>query len=238
MDKHPFRPTPLVLATLLPLLPLALGAAGCGVPPDDEGDPAEESETAEAALTAAAVVPDPGTVFITSVDSIGGSGCPQGTANATLSADRQTMNVIFSKYAATMGPGIPLTKNRLNCTIILGVHVPQGFTFTVSKIDNRGFVNIPSGVTARVTSNFRMQGVPDEVDRKTEIRGPAKRDFTITNTFNASNLVWSGCGDETNAIVETSLLLSGSRTQQSTISIDRLSKNFAQLYRMTWKRCK
>jgi hypothetical protein len=136
-----------------------------------------------------------------------------------------------------MGPGIPITSNRLACTIILAVHVPQGFTFTVSKVDNRGFVNIPSGVTGRVTSGFRMQGVSGDTTHRTEIKGPAKREFLVSNSFDVSNLVWSKCGLETTGIVETSILLSGSRAQKSTISIDSLSKSFSQRYRMTWKRC-
>jgi hypothetical protein len=231
-----------LLAALLPLLPM-VGFAGCGVPPEDEADgvdqvdPPDESEEDVVKITAAATAPDPGTVFIRSVTSIGGSGCPQGTASASLSADQQSLNVSFSKFSASMGPGIPLTKARVACSIALDINVPQGFTFAISKVTNRGFVNIPSGVSAKVTSEFHMQGNPEEVAKSTTFTGAAKKEFLVTNSFNIQSINFSKCGIQRNAIVDTNLQLSGSRTKESTISIDGLNKAFTQLYRMTWRRC-
>jgi hypothetical protein len=231
-----------LLAALLPLL-LIIGSAGCGVPPEDEGDgvdqvnPPDESEEDVAKISAAATAPDPGTVFIKSVRAIGGSGCPQGTASASLSADQQSLNVSFSKFSASMGPGISLTKARVFCSIALGINVPQGFTFAISKVTNRGFVNIPGGVSAKITSEFHMQGNADEAAKTTTITGAAKKEFLISNTFDIGTINFSQCGVIRDAIVDTKLQLSGSRSKESTISIDRLDKSFTQLYRMVWRRC-
>jgi hypothetical protein len=243
MDK-PARSAshPWLLAALLPLLPI-VGAAGCGVPPEDEADgvdqvnPPDESEEDVAKITEAATAPDPGTVFIRSVKSIGGSGCPQGTASASLSADQQSLNVSFSKFSASMGPGIPLTSARVVCSIDLDINVPHGFVFAISKVTNRGFVNIPSGVSAKITSEFHMQGNAEEAAKSTTITGAAKKEFLVSNTFNIGSVNFSKCGVPRDAIVDTKLQLSGSRSKESTVSIDGLSKSFTQLYRMVWKRC-
>ena len=193
----------------------------------------------EPLILEAPVAPDPGTVHIKSVETIGGSGCPQGTATARVSPDGLSMITEFFSFLAARGPNIPLSRSRLQCTLILRISVPQGYTFTLTQIDNRGFVNIPSGVTARQQSSYRMQGNSDTAEpNRTEFKGPATRSYLVANKYDREDLVWSDCGLETNLIVDTSLLLTGSQTSMSLISLDALNQSFTQRYRMRWKTCR
>lgn len=229
------------LATVLPLLAFFPTAAACGEPPPpDEGDDLPEpTESAPIALEMAeAVAGAPDNFHIKSVNATGGSGCPQGSVSTSLSADGTSLSLVFAKYVATMGPGIPLPQSRRNCNINMTVAVPQGFSFTITQIDNRGSVDIPSGVTASQRSTYRMQGIPGEgTPQLTQFKGPAKRNFVASNKIDIPKLVFSACGQETNVNVATSIRLQGSRTKKSTIAIDSLDQNFAQLYHFGFKKC-
>jgi hypothetical protein len=231
---------------VLPVLAFNL-AIGCGeLPPDTseegvdvnevEGIP-EPTETAPLVIVDA-VQPDPNTVHITSINASGGSGCPQGSVDATIPPDGLSMSVRFSKFVAERGPNIPPAKSRLNCTLNFGIHVPQGFTVTITQVDNRGSVNIPSGMNAKQESRYRIQGESGEaVPKVTRFKGPAKRNFVASNVFQDGELIFSKCGLETNVNVGTSVVLSGTTTKKGTIAIDGLGQSFTQLYHFGWKLC-
>jgi hypothetical protein len=178
------------------------------------------------------------TIQIKSVNATGGSGCPQGTVSATLSGDGLSLVLLFDRFVASMGPGISITESRRSCTINLTVSVPQGFSFAITQIDNRGSIDLPAGVTARQRSTYRLQGVPGEgTPQVTPFEGPARRNFIASNKIDIQELVFSACGKETNVNVETSISLQGSRAQMSTIAIDSLKQDFTQLYHFATKRC-
>src|SRR5262245_26853485 len=76
----------------------------------------------------AAADPDPSQIHITDIQ-YNGSGCPPDSAVIDLAPDGQAFTVIYSQYAAEIGPGLPLSASRRNCQLNLMIHVPQGFTY-------------------------------------------------------------------------------------------------------------
>src|SRR5262245_50167374 len=90
--------------------------------------------------------PNPAEVYLQSI-SYGGTGCPQGSVANTFSADRKAFTLIFDKFVASSGPGVPITETRKNCQLNINIHVPQGFTYAVHTFDYRGYVQLPAGVT-------------------------------------------------------------------------------------------
>jgi hypothetical protein len=224
------------------LMPVFVVVTACGEPPPPLDDNLEGAEVG--ALTrvklAGEVKPDPNTVHVKAVNMIGGTGCPQGTVRSAIAADGQWVAVRFDQYVASMGPGIPLTRSRMQCTLNLAISVPQGFTFTVTQIDSRGFVNIPRGVTATRQSNYRFQGnagTANPPPGRTTFTGPTDRDFVQSDVFDLSTLVFSACGSDSNLNVDTSLRLSGSRNKESFIALDSLEGTFVQRFHLAWRRC-
>jgi Domain of unknown function (DUF4360) len=225
---------PRSLTTVLLSLCSIVAGAACGEPPED----ADGVAAFEAPLEVTEVRPDPNTVHIKGVNASGGTGCPQGTVAAIVSADGLSLTLLFDRYVAEMGPQIPLTRSRVQCTVNLGISVPHGHTFTITQIDSRGFVDLPAGVTASQQSSYRMQGLLGDASvRRTELTGPARRTFVASNVFELPTLVFSKCGLETNLNVDTSLLLTGSRTQDSMVALDSLDQSFVQRFHLAWRRC-
>jgi hypothetical protein len=74
-----------------------------------------------------AVGPDQSQVYIQSDPTYGGSGCPQGSANVTLSSDKKSFTVIMDQFTAAAGPNYPMPyKDRKNCQINVDMHIPEG----------------------------------------------------------------------------------------------------------------
>jgi hypothetical protein len=111
-------------------------------------------------LAAAGPVPrsdglDPTQVYIESVD-YNGSGCHSGTGDTvvSLSDDRQTMTVLYSNYAASSGPGIPITQMRENCLLNVKVHTPQNYRFSISQTTFHGYENMGSQCTGYIQASY------------------------------------------------------------------------------------
>ena len=67
--------------------------------------------------------------------SYGGSGCPQGTASTALSPDAKSLSILFDEYIVEAGGRGGRRTARKACNVAIPVHVPQGFSVSIFKID-------------------------------------------------------------------------------------------------------
>lgn len=93
----------------------------------------------------------------------GGTGCPQGTVSAQLSADKTLITLIFDTYIASIGPGIAVTEQRKNCQLNVDIQYPGGFQYSVLSADYRGYAAIDKGVTGVLKSTYYFSGQTDQV---------------------------------------------------------------------------
>src|SRR3954452_2643507 len=103
-------------------------------------------------------VPPPTDRIVIDVVTVNGSGCPAGTAAIAVSPDNTAFTVTYSAYTALIGVGAAATDWRKNCQLNIVVHVPQGFTYAISKVDYRGFASIQGGANAIERANYYFQG--------------------------------------------------------------------------------
>jgi hypothetical protein len=104
--------------------------------------------------------PDPDNLYIEAL-SYAGSGCPQHSIAQSISSDRSSFTLIFDKYVASLGPGIPITENRKNCRLNLKIHSPGGWTFDIISVDTRGYVQLNEGVHALTDVDFYPNLIAD-----------------------------------------------------------------------------
>jgi len=157
------------------------------------GDPILGVTIAAPAATTSAAGPDPTEVYINSI-SYGGTGCPQGTVGSFISADRQTFTLIFDSYVASIGPGVPVTSNRLNCQLNIDLQYPSGFQYSVLGTQFRGYAGLDAGVTGVQSALYYFSGSSTQVTTSTTFKGPTSGDYEISDNIPFTSTIFSPCG--------------------------------------------
>jgi hypothetical protein len=166
----------------------------------------------------------------------GGNGCPAGTASAVLSPDAKALSLIFDQFIVEAG-GSSRSLDRKSCNIAIPVHVPQGFSVSVVNVDYRGYVNLPSQASARLTAEYFLAGsVGPRFDKM--FIGRTDTDYQFTNQLDINAQVWSPCGADTILRVNAAMLVKTNRyNDQATATVDSADFKTGILYQLQWKRC-
>jgi len=167
----------------------------------------------------------------------GGSGCPQGTASAALSPDKKTLSILFDRYQVEAGRSTGRVVDRKSCNVAIPVHVPQGYSISLFQVDYRGFNSLPKGGKSRLNVNYFFAGQHGPVYSK-EFAGEQNANYFLTNNVNATALVWSPCGAETNLRINSDLMVqTNSYGQQSMSTVDSADIRSGLTYHIQWRRC-
>jgi hypothetical protein len=175
--------------------------------------------------------PDPIQPFVHTV-TFGGSGCPQGAVASSFSNDRRMFTLIFDRYVANSGPGVPATDARKNCQIRINVsHADVTGPFCVA-LSSRGFVQLPADVTAESGAVHHFPSPDPTGQDPQEIRnivgegaesftGPIAKDYLREDSL---DLLWSAGYPESPLAVRaaTELRLEGLLDQRAQITLDSI----------------
>lgn len=171
----------------------------------------------------------------------GGTGCPQGTVGTTLSPDNKVLSVIFDAFMAQAGKGAGVSIDRKTCSLAVPIHVPQGLSVSVLKVDYRGYTFVPSGAMARFTVEYFLKSFNSTSTGPKGSRtfmGPVDRDYLVSNELLLSAQVWSACGQDVNLRINTSMLAkTNSRNQDVLATVDSADIAAGIVYQLQWKRC-
>jgi hypothetical protein len=183
--------------------------------------------------------PDPSDVYVESI-SYGGSGCPQGTVGQSISDDRTVFTLIYDQFVASRGPGVPLSESFKECDIHLNLHVPQGWQFSITGVDYRGYVQLPHGMTAHTSSLYFFENaVLDVAHTQANFVGPVTRDYLTHASIGIESLVWSACNEVEPLVIKHNVRLhSGkSETGEGQITTDSIDGKVTHVFGIQWKRC-
>jgi hypothetical protein len=183
--------------------------------------------------------PDPREVYVRNI-SANGSGCPLGSVGTDISPDAKAFTLTFSDYAAEMGPGIPLSESRKNCQLTVSMNIPSGWSYTLLKVDYRGFASLDPGVVSQQRSTYYFQGASGRTSSGTlytNMYGPTSRDFLISDDIEIRDLVWSPCGVTRSLNINTELRVSGPRGQRGYVTQDSIDGELTHTYLIQWRRC-
>lgn len=193
-------------------------------------------------LTAMALITLTGAVSYADGPSLGnpgyaGSGCPSGTASVTLSPDYTALSILFDNYIVESGGNTGRTMDRKSCNISVPVHVPQGYSVSLIKIDYRGFAAIPQGGRGLFRAEYFWAGIrgPDFIINRQE---PYNGNFILQDELEATAVVWSRCGQSIILRANTSTEIYTNRYHdQAMLTIDSADISTGLLYHLQWKRC-
>jgi hypothetical protein len=171
------------------------------------------------------------------VPSYGGTGCPVGSASVTLAPDRHSLSILFDQFLAEAGGSTGKSLDRKSCNIAVPVHVPQGFSISLFKIDYRGYVNVPVGGEGRFNVEYFFAGARGPAFQKTW-NGPEDREYLLTNTLAAGAVVWSPCGQAVNLRVNSAMLAkSNSAFEDALATVDSVDIKAGMIYSIQWRSC-
>jgi len=193
------------------------------------------SATATASTTA--VGPNPTEVYINSI-AYGGTGCPQGTVGSFISADRTTFTLIFDSYVASIGPGIAITNNRLNCQINLDLEYPSGFQYSILNTEFRGYAGLDKGVTGVQQATYYFSGSSAQASTSTTFVGPVDGDYEITDAIPFTSTIWSPCGAALPLNINSQVRLSSTvSTATGLLTDDSIDGNVQFVVGVQWQQC-
>jgi hypothetical protein len=166
----------------------------------------------------------------------GGTGCPDGSASVTLSPDEKSLSIIFDEYYVEAGGETNKSLARKSCNIAIPVHVPQGLSVSILKIDYRGYNNIPSGAKTTFNVEYFFAGAKGPTFSKS-FNGPLDDDYLINNKLQASALVWSACGADVNLRTNSSIRVQTKQNKEALATVDSQDVSAAIVYQLQWKQC-
>ena len=126
---------------------------------------------------------------------------------------------------------------RKSCNIAIPVHVPQGFSVSIIDVDYRGYVSLPRGAQARLSSQYFLAGQRGPRYTKT-FRGGFDDEYLVQDSIGLVGTVWSACGDSVNLRVNTSMMIRTNRQKQDALAtVDSADFSSGLIYHLKWKKC-
>jgi len=166
----------------------------------------------------------------------GGTGCPDGTVSVTLSPDQKSLSLLFDQYQVAVGGDTGKSFDRKSCNIAIPVHVPQGLSVSILKIDFRGFNHLPQSASSQFNVEYFFAGARGPAFKRT-FRGSLDEDYLINNELTAKAIVWSGCGADVNLRTNSSMKVQTVSNKEAMASIDSEDVNAAIVYQLQWRSC-
>jgi len=170
------------------------------------------------------------------VPGYGGTGCPAGTVSATLSPDAKSLSLLFDEYQVAVGGTVGKSFDRKSCNIAIPVHVPQGKSVSILKIDFRGFNHLPNAATSQFNVEYFFAGMRGPAFQR-RFAGPLNEDYLINNELTVQAIVWSGCGVDVNLRTNSSMRVQTTANKEALASIDSEDINAGIIYQLQWRDC-
>lgn len=168
----------------------------------------------------------------------GGTGCPAGSASATLTSDGSVLSVLFDSFFAEAGNTTGRRIDRKNCSLRIPVNVANGYQVALLAFDYRGFSAVPYGGSAVLDASYSYIGQPYPVRFSKSFRQGASGNFSVTNELISQTFTWSPCGKQ--VMLEASVsarTTAPSNMQQTMLAVDSLDVTAGILYSVRFQRC-
>lgn len=168
----------------------------------------------------------------------GGTGCPAGSASATLTDDGSVLSILFDQFVAESGGITGRRIDRKACNLRIPVNVGQGYQVALIAFDYRGYVAVPFGGQAVFDASYSYIGQPTPVRFSKTFNGGRQENYSVKNELISTTVTWSPCGRqvmlEASAAVRS---IANSSMQQTMMTVDSVDVTAGLLYKVQWRRC-
>jgi hypothetical protein len=187
----------------------------------------------------AAVDTPPAEQVVIDIVTVNGSGCPVGTVSVSVLPDNTGFQLNLTDYRAVAGGGAANTAFRKNCQLNLAMHVPEGFTYAITRTDYRGRMHVEPGATAVHRSNFYYSGLSSTIYRTHTFAGPIDGSWQATDVIEPAARIYPPCGQPRNLNINSELRVNAgtSPDQASWISMSASDAEVHSAFQFEWRKC-
>jgi hypothetical protein len=176
-------------------------------------------------------------VQITGV-SYAGSGCNAGTVASVLSSDLSTLTLLYDSFVAQAGEGLNPAAYRKNCQLNVGLKYPQGWQYSVFKVDYRGYAYLQKGDKGVCKATYYFSGFSNQISSTLTLNGPYDDNYLKTDQFGIETTVWSPCGQEGFLNVNSEVRLTPIDNKKTALlTVDSTDLKFSQVHYLQWQKC-
>lgn len=189
------------------------------------------------------IVQAPGGNFLADVTALG-TGCPEGSWDASISDDGQTFTLRMNQYEAALQPNEE--KATKDCRISVKLSSPSGMAYSVASFYYSGYVFLDQegmrGTYAAKYSFLEAPGVERRADRDVT-RGPSDQEFVFASD---PRPIWSPCGGSSTLNIDTRITVANNRRKTGSAfmnnsavdgSLGDNDGSLAMKWRLGWRRC-
>jgi hypothetical protein len=149
-------------------------------------------------------------------------GCPEGTYSVVTSPDGSAISILFDNFAVK-GTEANGGFVRMTCGMEIPLHLPEGFSLGVYKVDYRGFAHLDTKQRGELQVDYGTGRGRANRGRRfhREVRGVYDGDFVFNESLKGGILKRMGCGDEAVLNFGATLLLTSKRgATEGTMALD------------------
>ncbi|WP_020559690.1 DUF4360 domain-containing protein [Thiofilum flexile] len=168
--------------------------------------------------------------------SYGGSGCPAGSASASISPDGSALSILFDSFTVEAG-GSNARVGRKSCNLSIPVRVPNGFSVSLIDADYRGFVDVPRGSMARLDTEYFFAGTQGP-KFTTTFTGPYSNSYTKSHNLIATSNIWSACGASVNLRVNSGMMVRARGSSEALATVDSADFKAGVVYHLKYRTCR
>lgn len=176
--------------------------------------------------------------------SWGGNGCPSGTMNVSFAPDNLSFTILFDQFIAETDGARGARRDLMTCDAMIPIEIPANMQMEITRVDYRGFVNLPAQARASLHALFNFRGRGGDGDRlnmRFNFQGPLTETYTIsTDLLNrgGTGTEVSPCGGSTVLRVFNQMqVVSRAPGQQAQATIDSIDGQANAIYYVNWKAC-
>jgi hypothetical protein len=167
-------------------------------------------------------------------------GCPTGTFSIVNSSDGTSLSILFDAFSVSSSGGSGSSNELKECNLKIPLHLPEGYSLGVYRVDYRGFAHLAPKQTSELTVDYHL-GRRDngrQFHRKT--KGQYDGEFLFTENIGAGQMKRVGCGEAAvlNASITLALTSSGGGAAMATLDSSDGAARGGLIYYFDTKKCR
>jgi hypothetical protein len=197
----------------------------------------------------------------------GGNGCPNGTMQAIFAPDNLSFTILFDQFVADTTTAAGGRTDVMSCDAILPISIPAGQQMEITRVDYRGFANIPAGGKGMLLSTFNFAGRNgfgfgngngggrngnaggglgngrDRINLHFNFNGPVADNYELSsgsmnNGRGMPQTEVSPCGGNVSLVIHNAVQVSAPNGQQAQLTVDSLDGSSNAVYYVNWRACR